>query len=151
MSLEIYEVLEIELGAILAIFVVVAYFIIMKNNKKEDSINLKPSVEESKFAYSIFVTSLQEYNEYYIAYELGKFLKVKDNELTEPEYNILCKRYISEYFKQTSANSSVITNVTYDLFGSHDELVMYLKRRFDMLLYKAYPQLGLNNDKIDFS
>lgn len=148
MDLQVYELLIFALVLILCIGI--SFIILNKVSKNTQNI-AEHSVEESKFAYGIFITSLEEYNEYYIAYELSKFLKIKDNELTESEYNILCKRYINGYFDQANTESKVIQNVTEVLFGTNGSLIMYLKRRFDMMLYKAYPQLGLDNTKIDFS
>jgi len=139
------------INSVLFIGILILLFLLLRSSNDEKTIELN-LVESTKLSYGLFVSYLQEYDKYFISFEFGKFTKVKENELTESEYKILNKKYIDLFLEQYTIESNMLENIIKEIFGSYESFILYLTRRFDMLLLEHYPTLKLfrNNKSSDF-
>jgi len=107
----------------------ISCFILKKVDKKK-----KYDPEYIKTMYGIYITNFDEYKDYFMKYEFGKYVFIKNNELLPEEYANLVKSYVNKFIELYGEAES--TKVIIDVkFNNIESFIKYMIRDFDVFLF----------------
>ena len=102
-----------------------------KFNVKKQKID---NPEYIKTMYGLFITNLDEYKDYFIKYEFGKYIFIKNNELLQDEYANLVRSYVNK-FLEIYGKSEVVQTIIKVKYNDEESFVKFMIRDFDVFLF----------------
>jgi len=101
----------------------------MKNKTKKQH-----DADYIKSIYGVYITILEEYKNYFMKYELGRYTFIKNNEILQDEYNNLVRNYVKLFF-ELYGESEAVQEIIDIKYGNKEAFVKFLIHDFDILLF----------------